>query len=844
MTKPLFRNTTNIKSAFLAAAYFVQNKTRSAVRVGNDIIKKNILLQDFYYLLASRNLTEEYGLPADINLRRYRQNIGNPQKFLEDLAKGYHEGDAEVIRLINTKIILEPTPEKPEQQTEKQVQEKKPEQKSHLEERSILTEEKVPEPSPAAKETQAPEETPTPVAPTIPLPEKIETPGFVKDILSRSQIFIKRFTSRYLSFTQVSSLVTGLMGAVVGAGSASTFGVAAPIGALIGGGVGLATPTLVQTFFKSGGGEMVLNAGKGGLNTTEGLLTNLSRLDSFTGKFTVFNRTGLIIIIALILGLTFFISGIGGPATNLEASPLPSRSPRIIGVNIFNLADKTRENPQRVDRMLSYLSNSCGTNTIRIWGTGSAQDLKTTLDLGVSHGIKFIIPLADYPNRPNTLFNFGKDILPTSWYTNDYKGLYFQHVTDTVKALKDHPSVYAWELANEPHCNGDIACIEPYYNWVKNTSALIKSIDPTHLVSIGTQANTGVNQGENVDEDQYLNINSLPNIDLLTGHYYNGDITGNSDPNEFKKQKDFILKDLGVAKKLNKPFYIGEAGFVCGVGSPSNCTQASSNNESARAQQVKSEITEFFNVGASGYLLWQYSDRKNDDIENDFFSFFEGDPICGVLKEFSQKEVPTTSAPPASAEFQVLHNEILKKFNINFDKSFTYDYLKWAWEKLWGASNTRFLNLVNPNNVVISIVRDDTRVSGQLDCNRITMRGKYPDTGLSYSEPLFKVAFIHELSHIIENCRPDSISKKSQLDQIIKQEGYLTNYSQYADRCPKTIDTNKLNEDYAETVAYFLNLKFAEQSYGVGGLCEPSEFNNPYDRNKPFHKQFVQDLLL
>lgn len=47
----------------------------------------------------------------------------------------------------------------------------------------------------------------------------------------------------------------------------------------------------------------------------------------------------------------------------------------------------------------------------------------------------------------------------------------------------DSPAVFAWELANEPRCQGcDPSVI---YNWVKSTSAYIKSLDSKHMVCIG-----------------------------------------------------------------------------------------------------------------------------------------------------------------------------------------------------------------------------------------------------------------------------------------------------------------------------------------------------------------------
>ncbi len=62
----------------------------------------------------------------------------------------------------------------------------------------------------------------------------------------------------------------------------------------------------------------------------------------------------------------------------------------------------------------------------------------------------------------------------------------------------------------------------------------------------------------------------------------------------------------------------------------------SSARETAYAQtsNLAGEIDYFLgNVGAVGYLLWQYSGDKTSPIENDQYSFYKGDPICAVMKQ-------------------------------------------------------------------------------------------------------------------------------------------------------------------------------------------------------------------
>ncbi len=121
------------------------------------------------------------------------------------------------------------------------------------------------------------------------------------------------------------------------------------------------------------------------------------------------------------------------------------------------------------------------------------------------------------------------------------------------------------------------------------------------------------------------------------------------------------------------------------------------------------------------------------------------------------------------------------------------------------------------------------------------MRGERPDKS-RYDEALFKIALIHELSHIIQACNPGS-SRFKEFASVVTQENYLTAYSQHSLTCAGTDNTR---EDYAETLSYFLNPDFPEKSYFAPSLnCPPpnSPGANPL-LNKPLHSQFAQELLI
>jgi hypothetical protein len=200
-----------------------------------------------------------------------------------------------------------------------------------------------------------------------------------------------------------------------------------------------------------------------------------------------------------------------------------------------------------------------------------------------------------------------------------------------------------------------------------------------------------------------------------------------------------------------------------------------------------------------------------------------------------------TLPPPANSDYAKLHEDILNTFKIDMDNSFSYDYLKWTWEKFSSIKNTKFFGLVNSDSRTVRVIRDDSQINAQIGCSEIRMRGISSATGQPYPEPLFKVVLIHELSHIIDSCNLDSISHKSQLSNIRDQEGYITNYSANAATC---VGSNNLNEDYAEMITYYLNPEFSEQSLRIGTACEPTITTNPYaGGKKPLHQNLASTIL-
>lgn len=77
------------------------------------------------------------------------------------------------------------------------------------------------------------------------------------------------------------------------------------------------------------------------------------------------------------------------------------------------------------------------------------------------------------------------------------------------------PAIMSWQIANEPRPFAEESK-EDFAGWIAETGRLIKSIDPNHLVSVGSEGSWGC---EN-DMSLWTAIHSYPDIDYATIHVW------------------------------------------------------------------------------------------------------------------------------------------------------------------------------------------------------------------------------------------------------------------------------------------------------------------------------------
>ena len=156
---------------------------------------------------------------------------------------------------------------------------------------------------------------------------------------------------------------------------------------------------------------------------------------------------------------------------------------------------------------------------------------------------------------------------------SEAKEMFRTHIRNTVsrvntvtgKAYRDDPAIFAWQICNEPRFFvSDPALKEAFIDWIWDSARLIKSLDPNHLVSTGSEGSWGC-EG---DWDVYRRMHECPDVDYLTCHIWplnwswaHKESLGDDLEGAVDKTCEYIREHIAVAEELGKPLVVEEFGF-------------------------------------------------------------------------------------------------------------------------------------------------------------------------------------------------------------------------------------------------------------------------------------------
>ncbi|UCC88683.1 MAG: peptidoglycan DD-metalloendopeptidase family protein [Anaerolineales bacterium] len=208
----------------------------------------------------------------------------------------------------------------------------------------------------------------------------------------------------------------------------------------------------------------------------------------------------------------------------------------------------------------------------------------------------------------------GKRMLNKAFFAGGYKENYLPLVEHIVKAFRNEPHIFAWEIGNELKAEREP---KVFVDFNKAVAEAIKGWDSNHMVTTGMVSTRHAWMGDKPDlrRDLYRSCH----INFITVHAYNG----NEHPPEIEDDSD-------LAREFEKPFIIEEAGF-------------DRNIYPNRPEKTRTDMANWFRKGASCYMPWGFvaTDHDNNDgdinvgmtgpLHPDYPLLFELHKQCGHL---------------------------------------------------------------------------------------------------------------------------------------------------------------------------------------------------------------------
>ncbi|KAL3647099.1 Mannan endo-1,4-beta-mannosidase 2 [Castilleja foliolosa] len=252
----------------------------------------------------------------------------------------------------------------------------------------------------------------------------------------------------------------------------------------------------------------------------------------------------------------------------------------------------------------------CLVNNLQAYG-GKTQYVKWAWDEGVG--------------LSSSNDSFFYDPSTRRYFKNYVKTVLTRKNTITGVEYRDDPTIFAWELINEPRCITDKSG-DTLQDWIEEMSAFVKSVDRNHLLTVGLEGFYGPKSPKRLTVNpefwasdigtDFIRNSKLSTIDFASVHIYPDHWTHNPD---FEYKLKFVYKWMlshieDGDKELKKPIMFTEFGL-----STENKDFTPAQRD--RFMKVILEImykSAIKNRSGGGSLVWQFLVEGMEEFNDDF----------------------------------------------------------------------------------------------------------------------------------------------------------------------------------------------------------------------------------
>ena len=349
----------------------------------------------------------------------------------------------------------------------------------------------------------------------------------------------------------------------------------------------------------------------GAILGSEGIGGNRERLEAELDTLKALGMTNLRVL----------VGGDGPDGVPTRVTPTLQKEPGVYNDTIFRGLDYLlAEMAERKMKAVLYINNSWE------WSGGYGMYLEWA-----GAGKSLIPAEVGYGPFMESVSHFVTNEKAKELFYNHVRHVVSRTNTVTGRPYKDDPTIFSWQIGNEPRCfRSDSLGQAAFVDFMWTTASLIKSIDPNHMVSSGSEGRHGCETSLELFEK----IHSCPDIDYMNIHIwpYNWSWVRENTlktnlPVAIENTDKYIDEHVAVAARYGKPVVLEEFGFPRDDFQFAKGTPTTARDEYYR--HVFGRIVESAKEGGlfAGLNFWGWGGLASQSETNLYWKL--GDDYCG-----------------------------------------------------------------------------------------------------------------------------------------------------------------------------------------------------------------------